>query len=647
MLKQCLISAPLLSAPNEDGEFVLDTDSSNFAVGAVLQQFQDGQLKVIAYASKCLDQAQRNMCCTRRELYAVVWALKTFRAYLLGRESFRLRSDHAALTYLLKSPEPVGQQSRWLDLIAEYNPKIEHRSGTAHSNADALSRRPCERESGGGCPQCDKWARPAMVRRMETRSRTRRRTAKTDIANDPGTEVASTEQVSSSDAVVSFADGQKNDPDLAKLIQWKLDRDTRPTWSAVAAESDELRTLYAQWDSLVVMNGVLYRKYVTADDVVKHWQLIVPKDRRTDFVKAAHEGATGGHFGRRRTANQVSRRAYWPGWRRAVDDCCKKCDVCARVHKGRPPKYAVLQPLDVNGPMDRLHVDLCGPFVKSAGKEYILTCVDAFSRYLIAVPIPSKRAEVVAEALVRYVISVHGCARQILTDLGREYINEIYQTMLRMLHVTQLKTTPMKPSTNGRGERIHRTLHNMLAKLVADNQRDWVSVLPMCAFAYNVSTNEATGYSPYFLLHGREAICPLDLMCETPEQERPAGVPEFVEQLQMRFNKAFKCVLQTQKVRTQRMKRTYDANVKDRPFAVGDLVYYHYPRTYPGRTAKWTRFYTGPFKILKAVNDVNYVITKSPKSKPFIVHADKLKLYQGDIPAIWAGIKPNSQIVQQ
>ncbi len=313
----------------------------------------------------------------------------------------------------------MGQQSRWLDLTVEYNPKIEHRSGTAHSNADAVLRRPCERERGGGCPQCDKWARPIMVRRMDTRSRARRRVIQDNGTDDPGAE---SEQVLSSptDAVVSFADNQSSDPELSKLIQWKMDSDTRPTWSAVAAESDEFRTFYAQWDSLIVVNGVLYRKYITADGTVKRWQLIVSKDRRTDFVKAAHEGATGGHIGRRRTAEQVSRRAYWPGWRRAVDDCCKKCDVCARVHRGRPPRYAVLQPLDVNGPMDRLHVDLCGPFVKSAGKEYILTCVDAFSRYLIAVPIPSTRAEVVAEALVRYVISVHGCARQILTDLGRE-----------------------------------------------------------------------------------------------------------------------------------------------------------------------------------------------------------------------------------
>lgn len=565
-----------------------------------------------------------------------------------------VRSHLAEPAISVRSPESVGQQSRWLDWIAEYNPKIEHRSDVAHSNADALSRRPCESEFGGGCSQCDKWARPAVVRRMETRSRTRRRKSKEmavmngEVSNSSDARAAvGGEQTSPkpTDANVLFADGQASDPDLAKLIQWKTESVVRPAWSAVAAESDELRTLYAQWDSLTVVNNVLYRKYVAADGAVKYWQLIVPRDRRTDFVKAAHEGATGGHFGRRRTADQVSRRAYWPGWRRTVDECCERCDICARVHKGRPPKYAGLQPLDVNGPMDRLHVDLCGPFAKSAGKEYILTCVDGFTRYLVAIPIPSKRAEVVAEAFVRHVISVHGCARQILTDLGREYINEIYETMLRMLHVTQLRTTSMKPSTNGRGERVHRTLHNMLAKLVADNQRDWSSVLPMCVFAYNVSRSEATGYSPYYLMHGREAICPLDLMCETPEQEGPAGIPEFVVQLQTRFTKAFQCVNETQKTRTERMKRSYDANVRNRPFTVGDFVYYYYPRTRPGHTAKWTRFYTGPFKILRAVNDVNYVISKSPKAKSIIVHADKLKLYQGKRPAAWTSLKDDQNLV--
>ena len=75
-----------------------------------------------------------------------IFALKTFRTYVLGRH-FTLRTDHASLTQLLKSPEPVGQQARYLDLLAEFDFTIIHRSGKSNANADFLSRiKPCIRD---------------------------------------------------------------------------------------------------------------------------------------------------------------------------------------------------------------------------------------------------------------------------------------------------------------------------------------------------------------------------------------------------------------------------------------------------------------------------------------------------------------------
>ena len=121
---------------------MVDTDASNVALGAVLQQRQGSDLRVIAYASRVLDPAERNYCTTRKELLGIIFGLRTFRHYLLATK-FLLRTDHSVLTSLLKSPEPVGQQARWLDLLAEYNFRIEHRAGSQHSNSDSLSRRPC------------------------------------------------------------------------------------------------------------------------------------------------------------------------------------------------------------------------------------------------------------------------------------------------------------------------------------------------------------------------------------------------------------------------------------------------------------------------------------------------------------------------
>ena len=141
-LKARLISYPVLATPLPTGKYVVDNDASNFALGAILQQEQAGTLRVIAYASRVLDSAEQSYCTTRKELLGVMFGLRIFRHYLLANH-FLLRTDHAALTSLLRSPEPIGQQARWLDTLAEYNFEIKHRAGSQHNNSDSLSRRPC------------------------------------------------------------------------------------------------------------------------------------------------------------------------------------------------------------------------------------------------------------------------------------------------------------------------------------------------------------------------------------------------------------------------------------------------------------------------------------------------------------------------
>src|SRR5665811_2015512 len=94
-------------------------------------------------------------CITRKELAGIIFGLNQYRQYLLGRH-FTIRTDHAALTYLLSTKNPIGQQARWMDFMSEFDFDIIHRAGTAHGNADSLSRKnPCER-NGLPCRQCHK-----------------------------------------------------------------------------------------------------------------------------------------------------------------------------------------------------------------------------------------------------------------------------------------------------------------------------------------------------------------------------------------------------------------------------------------------------------------------------------------------------------
>jgi len=128
-------------------EYTLNTGASNHNVSAVLSQVQEGW-EVIAYYSKALSAAEKNYCTTRKKLLAVIKAVKHFRPYLYGRV-FRLRTDHASLIWLRKKAKPSSQVARWLEIMAEFFYRIEHRHRKKHGNAGGLSRRP-----DGGCRRC-------------------------------------------------------------------------------------------------------------------------------------------------------------------------------------------------------------------------------------------------------------------------------------------------------------------------------------------------------------------------------------------------------------------------------------------------------------------------------------------------------------
>ena len=157
-LKQDLTQAPILAVPRDDPEckWVVDSDASLYGAGAVLQQWLDGKLTVVEYASRVFDRSERNSCATRRELLGVIFAMKTFRSYLLGRQ-FDLRVDNQAVSFLIKVKNPAGQAARYLDFLSNYKFRLVYRRGASNLNADSLSRFPPRSESNGEpCIQCQK-----------------------------------------------------------------------------------------------------------------------------------------------------------------------------------------------------------------------------------------------------------------------------------------------------------------------------------------------------------------------------------------------------------------------------------------------------------------------------------------------------------
>jgi len=232
---------------------------------------------------------------------------------------------------------------------------------------------------------------------------------------------------------------------------------SKPTWNDVVQYSKEVKTLWSFWPRLSVRNGLLQRKFTCIEQQSEFWQTVIPRIYRQEFIELLHTGATGGHFGVKKTSASVQSRAYWPSWSSNIESFVRKCAVCAQYHRGALLRQAALQMPVVGEPWERISIDMTGPHPKSSHKNvYILTLVAHFSKWAEAISNPNHTAATVAKALVVNVFSRYGIPAEVLSDRGTEFESDLFTQLVRWLEVDKLRTTAYKPSTNGVVERFHQ-----------------------------------------------------------------------------------------------------------------------------------------------------------------------------------------------
>ena len=306
LLKAKLTSAPVLAYPTNEVPFILDTDASNQGIGAVLSQVHQGQEEVVAYYSRSLTKEERNYCVTRKELLAVVAAVRHFHHYLYGRR-FLVRSDHGALQWLLNFRNPDGQTARWLEELAMYDFDIQHRQGARHGNADAFSRRLCS-----DCRKCERAeenelrAAPAEPQCAAVNTRSR-------VDTSPAPKGEQPEQWLVGMHTAELRKAQLADDQIGIVVQWKEAEKGRPEWPSVASYSPTEKSYWAQWDRLSLREGVLYRRWESASGDKEHWQLIVPQSLKDDVLRQVHDCPTAAHLGKKKTLGRLRERFFWSG----------------------------------------------------------------------------------------------------------------------------------------------------------------------------------------------------------------------------------------------------------------------------------------------------------------------------------------------
>jgi transposase InsO family protein len=677
-LKEKLTTAPVLAMPSNEEPYVLDTDASDIGLGAVLSQIQDGEERPIAFASRTLSKPEKNYETTRKELLAVVFGLKQFRQYLLGRP-FTIRTDHSALSWLRRTPEPLPQLARWLTLIEQFDYTIVHRAGRKHGNADSLSRRrdydetDNELEAGENSNTVDAMLHSRAVARAvhDTVVNDYEAGSGNEADNDAdagersrqsaptGNQPRKPSRTPPDEADVlageRLAATQLADEDVGPVLRRFVNGAEQPPIDEFLPASETTKRYWSQWSRLRTRNGLLYRTFLSKKNVPIYNQAVVPYKLRAEAVRQCHVGMTGGHMGVKKTLDQVQRRFYWTTWKADTARFCRQCPECAAYHRGKLKRSAPLQPIVAGAPFERLSIDLTGPHCRSNnGFVWILTCIDPFTKWVEAFPLRNKEAETVARVLVEQIFTRFGVPIALLSDCGKEVDGNIMKAICRLLQIDKLHTTFYKPSTNASIERLHRTLNSMLGKIVAVHQKDWDAHLPYVMAAYRASRHEATGYSPNQLVLGRENRMPIDIVLDLPPAEEPAVTYDgYVETAQDRLREAYKLVREHLGHAAERNKRYYDLRVRPQKYAAGDWVLYYNPRHYKGREDKWSRKFTGPFLVTEVLPPVNVRLQQSQRAKPFIVHLDKVKPYYGTTPNSWlttpstGGCEPSTECRQE
>ena len=535
-LKSALTSEPVcLAHPDWSIPFEVHCDASKDGLGAVLCQKTGQGEKVVMYASRSTTPLEKtNYSPYELEACALVWSTNVFRHYLYGRK-FIVNTDHQALKWLKTHKNPTSRIHRWVMHLLEYDFDVVHRSGTSNSNADGLSRNPLASTTPyNEDPVAPLYMGLQVIDRVMAVTRSGR------SYSEPSSTSSAPSEPSSSQPSLP-ADVPNPSPPPAPALDEPLPPSALPYqrvhnlshqfFSAVdrvAWEKDtfirlqnedpllrELRKEAIACSNLessaacrfkVNDDGLLVLKAVTPplapavrtrkrkrNRALPSWakkdRIVVPETLKA-FVLYLHHGLPlSGHQGRTRTLASISERFWWSGLSKDVRRWVRSCVPCLRRKSPRPLRSGLAQTMAVPHPAHTFAIDLVGPCPETAeGDVWILTIIDVFTRWPIAIPLPNRKATTIQRALYERLFSVFGFPVRLLSDRGKEFIDGGLHSLCAWLGIQKIATTGYQPQANGHIERFHRYLNSSMTSLASGNITKWSFYIPAILFSYRVSS---------------------------------------------------------------------------------------------------------------------------------------------------------------
>lgn len=577
-LKAALTSAPSLAVPDESRPFVLQTDASDFGIGAALLQWNHEKqaLQVCGYMSAKLKGAELNWTTHDKEMYALVRALEHWSMHFVqARHAITVYTDNKAMLDMLKGDVDIsGRRARWTNVLMRFKLNPQRIEGAKNVLADGLSRRP---DLDGGKDEVQ-----SMRRAQADEALKHLGLAMMDAKKDePGVSIAT-------NLLKSIRQAYDDDEECSKML-----RD--PNRYHVRIE-DEL---------IIDSNGLI----------------LVPSNPliRSTIISESHDIIVSGHLGIKKTVSRIREHFTWNGLVADVNEYVKSCIQCQTNKSRNVGESGLLQPIEP--PMTKgmsITIDFVGPLPRTARrKDFIMVMVDRFSKRVWYEPTTqSVNAKQAARILFDRVVRHQGLPEVIISDRDPRFKARMWRALWKECGTRLAMTVSFRARANGLTETNNRVMQDMLRSFVNESRKDWDMKLSALEIAYNSSVNESTGLTPFQLDIGMQPRLPINIAAHANrEQQQHQSTSQFIAEWEQNWALAHESIQQAQN--KQRIQA--NASRHDVQYNVGDLAWIRLDRGTLkdgiGSVEKLGSRLEGPYEIveLHGVNNVSLKLNRGDR----------------------------------
>ncbi|OXA48991.1 Transposon Ty3-I Gag-Pol polyprotein [Folsomia candida] len=347
--------------------------------------------------------------------------------------------------------------------------------------------------------------------------------------------------------------------------------------------------------NFAMKNGVLHHREFSTN----RYALAIPQQWVAKTLLECDDSVSFGcHMGLAKTHWKLRQRYWFPKMRQIAKIYIKSCTPCQARKIPRSKPYGKMQKIRVNTtPFFRVQIDISGPYPVSSNRNvYIISACDYLTKWLETRAIKTADTKAVVKFIMEQIICRHSCPSIIQSDQGSVFTSAIFKELALSLGINHLLSTTYHPQTVGQIERSHQVLHDSIFMYLEDplrSQKDWDKFLFQITFAINTSVHKVTGFSPFYMLYGREAVYPIEREVINGGEEETIG--DYLSRIRTAR------LIASQRIRKMQNEyaRRYDQHRQDHNFEIGDKVLYRkYPQS-KGLNPKLFAFFYGRYVTRK------------------------------------------------